>query len=61
MYSHGSITVDSCIPMVHFSHHEKTCFFLHVRNKGADQLCGKHAADQSFCCRYINRTIPILS
>ena len=33
----------------------KTCF-LHMPNKGADQLCGKRVADH-----YIDSTIPLLS
>ena len=41
------------------SHHEKTCF-LHMRNKGADQLCGERTADQRLFC-YIDSAIPLLS
>ena len=33
MYPHGSITVESCIPMVHFSHHEKNLFFCMCETK----------------------------
>ena len=35
--------------------HEKTCF-LHMENKGADQLRGDHAADQCLCFRFIDIT-----
>ena len=39
--------------------HEKTCFLY---NKGKDQLCGNHAADQPLCFPYIESTtcIPLL-
>ena len=30
------------------------------KNKGADQLCGNHAAAQRLCFRYIDGTIPLL-
>ena len=33
--------------------------FLHMQNKGADQLHGYPAADQGLCFRYIDRTIPL--
>ena len=29
-------------------------------NKGADQLCGNHVADQHLCFCYIEITIPLL-
>ena len=31
--------------------HEKTCFCI-CENKGADQLCGNRAADQTVCFSY---------
>ena len=40
-------------------HHEKTCFCI-CKNKGQDQLCGDHAADQHLYFRYIDSTIPLL-
>ena len=39
--------------------HEITCV-LYMENKGADQLRSNYAADQCFCFRYIDRTIPLL-
>ena len=35
--------------------------FCICENKDADQLCSNCAADQPFCFRYINSTIPVLS
>ena len=40
--------------------HEKTCFSLHMRNEGKDQLRGNPAAYQRLCFRYIDGTIPLL-
>ena len=31
------------------------------QNKGADQLCGNHEADQRLCFRFMDTTIPLLS
>ena len=31
------------------------------KNKGADQLCGNHTADQRLCFCYIDSTITLLS
>ena len=39
--------------------HKKTCF-LHMGNKGTDQLSGNSAADQRLCFRYIDSSIPVL-
>ena len=39
--------------------HENTAF-CKWGNKGADQLCGNHAADQCLCFRFIDRTILLL-
>ena len=47
----GKLTYELC--------HEKTCFHI-CENKGADQLHGKHAADQRICFSYIDSTIPLL-
>ena len=33
--------------------------FCICKNKGADQLHSNHAADQRFCFRYIDSTIPL--
>ena len=35
--------------------------FCICKNKGADQLCGNHAADQRLCFRYIVSMISLLS
>ena len=35
--------------------------FCIIENKGADRLCGNHAADQHLCFDYIDGTIPLLS
>ena len=35
--------------------------FCMCENKGADQLCGNHAADQCLCFWDIASTIPLLS
>ena len=35
----------------------KPAFYIY-ENKGADQLCGNHAADQHLCFRYTDSTIP---
>ena len=34
--------------------------FCICKNKGADQLCGNHTADQHLYFRYIDSTIPLL-
>ena len=34
--------------------------FCICENKDADQLCGKHEADQRLCFRDIDSTIPLL-
>ena len=34
--------------------------FCICKNKGTDQLCGNHAADQHLCFRFINSTIPLV-
>ena len=39
---------------------EKTGFCI-CENKDADQLRGKHEADQRLCFRYTDSTIPLLS
>ena len=40
-------------------HHEKSAFCI-CKNKGADQLHGKPAADQRLCLRYIDSAVPLL-
>ena len=35
-------------------------FFCICENKNADQLRGNHEADQRFCFRYTDSTIPLL-
>ena len=40
-------------------HHEKTRF-VHMRKKGVDQRCSHCTADQRFCFRYADSTIPLL-
>ena len=37
----------------------KPAFYI-CENKGADQLCGNHPADQRLCFHFINGTIPLL-
>ena len=39
--------------------HKKICF-LHMGNKGTDQLSRNSAADQRLCFRYIDSSIPVL-
>ena len=57
----GFLLFSSCFACDTFDpHHEKTCF-LHMQNKGADQLLCNHAADQHLCFRYLESTIPLLS
>ena len=34
--------------------------FCICKNKGTDQLCSNHTADQRLCSRYIDSTIPVL-
>ena len=38
----------------------KPAFFI-CKNKDTDQLCGDCEADQRFCFRYMDSTIPLLS
>ena len=38
----------------------KPFFFAYAKTKGADQLRGSREADQPFCFRYIDSTIPLL-
>ena len=42
------------------SHIMRKHAFHICENKGADQLLGNHAADQRFCFRFIDSTIPLL-
>ena len=35
--------------------------FCICKTKGADQLCGNHAADQRLCFPYIDSSIPLTS
>ena len=44
----------------HMSHAMRKPVFCICENKGADQLCVKHAADQGLCFCYIDSTIPLL-
>ena len=39
---------------------EKTVFFAYAKKKGADQLHDNREADQRFCFRYTDSTIPLL-
>ena len=48
------------IRVSHMSHVMRKPGFCICENKGADQLCGKHVADQRLCFRNIDSTIPLL-
>ena len=37
----------------------KAGFWVCTKNKGVDQLCGYHTADQGLCFCYIKSTIPL--
>ena len=56
-YAKSRFSHDAARIMTYELQHEKTCLLHIFENKGADQLCGKHAADQSLCFLYIGNTI----
>ena len=45
----------------HLSCHMGKATICSGKNKGADQLCSNCEADQRFCFRYTDSTIPLLS
>ena len=59
---HGSVVVPACHYRAEMSHTRENLLFeyRYAKTKGADQLCGNHAADQSLYFPFMDTTIPIV-